>query len=54
MLVTGPAPIAVALGLLTRLPVAGEYAQYLLPTMLLVGGFGLAFPALIRAALTQG
>ena len=52
MLVAGLAPIAVGLGLLTRLPVAGGYAEYLLPTMLLVGGFGLAFPAMITLAMS--
>ena len=52
MLVAGLAPITVALGLLTRLPVAGGYAEYLLPTMLAVGGFGLAFPAMITLAMS--
>jgi EmrB/QacA subfamily drug resistance transporter len=52
MLVAGLAPIAVGLGLLTRLPVVGGYAEYLLPTMLLVGGFGLAFPAMITLAMS--
>jgi EmrB/QacA subfamily drug resistance transporter len=51
MLAAGLAPIAAGLGLLTRLPVAGGYVQYLLPTMLLIGGFGLAFPAMITLAM---
>ena len=52
MLVAGLAPIAVGLGLMTRLPVSGRYAEYLLPTMLLVGGFGLAFPVMITLAMS--
>jgi len=52
MLVAGLAPIAAGLGLLTRLPVAGGYPEYLLPTMLLIGGFGLAFPAMITLAMS--
>jgi len=52
VLVAGLAPIAVGLGLITRLPVAGGYAEHLLPTMLLVGGFGLAFPAMITLAMS--
>ena len=51
MLAAGLSPIAAGLGLLTRLPVAGGYVQYLLPTMLLIGGFGLAFPAMITLAM---
>jgi hypothetical protein len=46
MLLTGLALLAAALGLLTRLPVTGGYAVYLLPTMLLVGGGGLVLPAM--------
>jgi MFS family permease len=52
MLVSGLVPIAVGLGLLVRLPAHGSYALYLLPTMLLVGGFGLAFPAIITLAMS--
>jgi Major Facilitator Superfamily len=52
MLVAGLAPVAAALNLLIRLPVSGGYAWNLLPTMLLVGGFGLAFPAMITLAMS--
>jgi EmrB/QacA subfamily drug resistance transporter len=52
MLVSGLAPIAIGLGLLVRLPVHGSYVIYLLPTMLLVGGFGVAFPAIITLAMS--
>ena len=41
--------------LLTQLPVAGSsgvYPLHLLPTMLLTGGFGLAFPAMITLAMS--
>ena len=33
-------------------PVAGPYPLHLLPTMLLLGGFGLAFPAMITLAMS--
>jgi EmrB/QacA subfamily drug resistance transporter len=46
MLLTGLVILTAALGLLTRLPVHAVYAVHLLPTMLLVGGFGLAISAL--------
>jgi EmrB/QacA subfamily drug resistance transporter len=51
MLVTGLGLLAVALGLLTRLPAGGRpalgpYVVYLLPTMLLAGGGGLVLPAM--------
>jgi EmrB/QacA subfamily drug resistance transporter len=46
MLLTGLILLAAALGLLTRLPVDGSYVVYLLPTMLLAGGGGLALPAM--------
>jgi MFS family permease len=52
MLVSGLLPIAVGLGLLVRLPAGGSYPVYLLPTMLLVGGFGVAFPAIITLAMS--
>jgi predicted MFS family arabinose efflux permease len=52
MLVAGLAPIVVGFALLTRLPVAGSYPLHLLPTMLLLGGFGLAFPAMITLAMS--
>ena len=52
MLVAGLAPIVIGFALLTRLPVAGSYPLHLLPTMLLLGGFGLAFPAMITLAMS--
>jgi predicted MFS family arabinose efflux permease len=52
MLLAGLVPVAAGLGLLTGLPAAGGYAANLLPTMLLVGGFGLAFPAMITLAMS--
>jgi len=33
-------------------PVAGPYPLHLLPTMLLLGAFGLAFPAMITLAMS--
>jgi MFS family permease len=53
VLVAGLVPVAAALALLIRLPVTGGYAANLLPTMLLVGGFGLAFPAMITLAMSS-
>jgi len=52
MLAAGLAPIAAGFVLLLRLPVHGSYVAYLLPTMLLVGGFGVAFPAIITLAMS--
>jgi predicted MFS family arabinose efflux permease len=52
MVVAGLAPIVAGFALLTRLPTAGSYPLHLLPTMLLVGGFGLAFPAIITLAMS--
>jgi EmrB/QacA subfamily drug resistance transporter len=52
MLIAGLAPIVAGFALLTRLPVAGSYPVHLLPTMLLTGGFGLAFPAMIGLAMS--
>jgi EmrB/QacA subfamily drug resistance transporter len=52
MLVAGLVPVGAGLGLLVGLPVAGGYAAHLLPTMVLVGGFGLAFPAMITLAMS--
>ena len=46
------AMLVAGLALLIRLPVSGGYAANLLPTMLLVGGFGLAFPAMITLAMS--
>jgi predicted MFS family arabinose efflux permease len=52
MLMAGLAPIVIGFALLTRLPAAGSYPLHLLPTMLLLGGFGLAFPAMITLAMS--
>ena len=64
MLVAGLAPIVAGFALLTRLPaggssgifgafgVFGTYPLHLLPTMLLTGGFGLAYPAMITLAMS--
>jgi len=52
MLAAGLVPVAAGLALLIRVPVSGGYPAYLLPTMLLVGGFGLAFPAMITLAMS--
>jgi EmrB/QacA subfamily drug resistance transporter len=52
LLMTGLAPLAAGFALLTALPAAGSYAAHLLPTMLLMGGFGLAFPAMITLAMS--
>ena len=52
MLVAGLAPIVIGSALLTRLPIAGSYPLHLLPTMLLLGEFGLAFPAMITLAMS--
>ncbi|GAA1998448.1 MFS transporter [Catenulispora subtropica] len=45
VLITGLVLLAAALSLLLRLPVHAGYATDLLPTMLLIGGGGLAMPA---------
>jgi predicted MFS family arabinose efflux permease len=52
MLVCGLVPVTAALTLLARLPTTGGYAANLLPTMLLIGGFGLALPAMITLAMS--
>ena len=55
MLIAGLTPIVAGFALLTLLPAAGSAATYplhLLPTMLLTGGFGLAFPAMITLAMS--
>ena len=52
MMMAGLAPIVIGFALLTRLPAAGSYPLHLLPTMLLLGGFGLAFPAMITLAMS--
>jgi EmrB/QacA subfamily drug resistance transporter len=53
MMIAGLVPIVVGFALLIRLPVHGSYAADLLPTMLAVGGFGLAFPAMITLAMSS-
>lgn len=45
VLLTGLALLVAALALLTRLPAHAEYAVHLLPSMLLIGGAGLALSA---------
>ena len=52
LLMAGLAPIVAGFVLLTGLPAAGSYPLHLLPTMLLIGGFGLAFPAMITLAMS--
>jgi EmrB/QacA subfamily drug resistance transporter len=52
LLMAGLAPMAAGFALLTGLPAAGSYPVHLLPTMLLIGGFGLAFPAMITLAMS--
>ncbi|MDH2426138.1 MFS transporter [Sphaerisporangium sp. TRM90804] len=52
VLLAGLGLLLVALGLLTRLPVDGRYLAHLLPVMLLIGGFGLAIPALTSLAMS--
>jgi EmrB/QacA subfamily drug resistance transporter len=53
MLLAGLALLLVAIGLLTRLPVDAGYAVHLLPTMLLVGGFGLAISAVTALGMSD-
>jgi EmrB/QacA subfamily drug resistance transporter len=53
VLLPGLALIAVALGLVARVPVAGSYLTDVLPAMLLMGvGIGVAFPALATLAMS--
>ena len=52
-LLAGLALLVAALGLLTRLPVHAGYTVHLLPTMLLVGGFGLAISALTALGMSD-
>jgi MFS family permease len=55
MLMAGLAPIVAGFALLTLIPAtgsAGTYPLHLLPTMLLTGGFGPAFPAMITLAMS--
>jgi EmrB/QacA subfamily drug resistance transporter len=52
-LLPGLALIAAGLGLLTRIPVHGDYVTDLLPTLLLLGaGIGVSFPALMTLAMS--
>ncbi|MBW8806759.1 MAG: MFS transporter [Catenulisporales bacterium] len=52
VLITGLVLLAAALSLLLRLPVHAGYAADLLPTMLLIGGGGLAMPAAAGLGMT--
>ena len=52
MLLTGLVLLALALALLARVPVHANYALDLLPAMLLVGGFGLAAPAVMDLGMS--
>ncbi|GAA2106164.1 DHA2 family efflux MFS transporter permease subunit [Actinomadura alba] len=52
MLLAGLVLVAAGLSLLTRLPVEADYVVHLLPTMLLVGGFGLAISALTSLGMS--
>ena len=52
VLLAGLALLAVAVGLLTRLPVHAVYVRDVLPTMLLGGGFGLATSALTALGMS--
>ncbi|MFJ4185638.1 DHA2 family efflux MFS transporter permease subunit [Kitasatospora sp. NPDC089509] len=51
MLLTGLVLLLSGLALLTRLPVEADYALDVLPTMLLISGFGLAISALTALAM---
>jgi predicted MFS family arabinose efflux permease len=52
-LLPGLALIAAGLGLLTRIPVHGDYVTDVLPTLLLLGtGIGISFPALMSLAMS--
>ncbi|MFJ4775232.1 MFS transporter [Streptomyces sp. NPDC088762] len=52
VLLAGLGLLALALGLLTRLPVRADYVTDLLPVMLLAAGFGLALPALTTLGMS--
>ncbi|OLT38434.1 MFS transporter [Actinomadura sp. CNU-125] len=52
VLLTGLGMLGAALALLVRLPVDGDYLVHLLPSMLLVTGFGFALPALTGIAMS--
>ncbi len=52
-LITGLVLVLAGLALFTRAPVAGNYFEHVLPTMLLLGtGAGMAFPALMGLAMS--
>jgi EmrB/QacA subfamily drug resistance transporter len=53
LLFPGLAIVAVALALFTRAPVDGNYLEYVLPVLLLLGlGIGICFPALMTIAMS--
>jgi EmrB/QacA subfamily drug resistance transporter len=53
LLFPGLTIVAVALALFTRAPVDGNYVEYVLPVLLLLGlGIGLCFPALMTIAMS--
>lgn len=52
VLAGGLAAVAAGLALLIRLPVSGSYVLDLMPSMLLLGGLGLVFPAVIGLAMS--
>jgi MFS family permease len=53
VLLAGIALLVVAIGLLIRLPVHADYVLDVLPTLLLVGGFGLAISALTSLGMSD-
>jgi hypothetical protein len=53
VLLSGLTLLAAALALLARVPVHAGYAADLLPSMLLLGGFGLAIPALTTLGMSS-
>ena len=53
MVLSGMVPIGLALLLFTRAPVDGGYAEFVLPSLILLGtGAGLCFPALMTVAMS--
>lgn len=52
VLLTGLAVLAAGLALLTRVPADASYVAQVLPIMLLIGGFGLALPALTTIGMS--
>ncbi len=52
-LIAGMALVVAGLALFTRAPVNGDYAQHVLPVMLVLGlGIGVCFPALMTLAMS--